>query len=48
MKLFFCAALLTFVVVFLASPLPDAPTGFDSQTNGVVDQTTHAADQITF
>ena len=48
MKLFFCAALLTFVVVSLASPLPDAPTGFDSQTNGVVDQTTHAADQIAF
>lgn len=27
---------------------PDAPTGFDNQTNGVIDQTTHAADQKTF
>ena len=48
MKLFFCAALLTFVVVSLASPLPDAPTGFDNLTNGVVDQTTHTADQTAF
>jgi CxxC motif-containing protein (DUF1111 family) len=47
-KLFFGAALLSFVVVSLASPLPDAPTGFDNQTNGVVDQTTHAADQTAF
>jgi len=38
-------ALLAFVALSLASPSPEAPTGFDNQTNGVVDQTTHAADQ---
>lgn len=27
---------------------PDAPTGFDNQTNGAIDQTTHAADQSQF
>jgi CxxC motif-containing protein (DUF1111 family) len=47
-KLFLCAALLAFVVLTLASPNPEAPTGFDNQTNGVVDQTTHAADQAAF
>ncbi|MGA9130651.1 MAG: hypothetical protein WB384_01475, partial [Candidatus Sulfotelmatobacter sp.] len=48
MKLFFGGALLAFVAVSLASPSPEAPTGFDNQTNGVVDQTTHAADQTAF
>jgi CxxC motif-containing protein (DUF1111 family) len=47
-KLFLSAALLAFVVLTLASPNPEAPTGFDNQTNGVVDQTTHAADQAAF
>ncbi len=48
MKLFLGAALLVFVIVSLASPLPEAPTGFDNQTNGFVDQTTHATDQTAF
>jgi hypothetical protein len=47
-KLFLSVALLAFVVLSLASPSPEAPTGFDNQTNGFVDQTTHATDQTAF
>lgn len=32
----------------LLSQNPEAPAGFDDQTNGVVDQATHAADQAQF
>ncbi len=37
------------VSLFLfASPLPEAPTGFDNKTNGLVDDATHSADQAKF
>ena len=48
MKLFLGAFVLALVVLPLAPTPPEAPTGFDNQTNGVVDQTTHAADQAAF
>jgi len=33
---------------FVAPPLPDAPTGFDTKSNGMVDDATHTADQTKF
>ncbi len=48
MKLLLSAALLACAVLSLASASPEAPTGFNNQTNGAVDQTTHAADQTAF
>jgi CxxC motif-containing protein (DUF1111 family) len=33
---------------FVAPPLPDAPTGFDTKSNGMVDDATHTADQAKF
>jgi len=33
---------------FVAPPLPDAPTGFDTKSNGMVDDATHTADQVKF
>src|SRR5207253_7591803 len=38
-------SLLASAVFLLAPPLPEAPTGFDSKSNGLVDDPTHAADQ---
>jgi hypothetical protein len=35
-------------VAFAAAPSAEAPTGFDGQTNGVVDQATHQTDQGKF
>lgn len=35
-------------VLLVASTLPEAPTGFDNKTNGMVDDATHAADQAKF
>ena len=40
--------LLLLAIFSLASELPDAPTGFDNKTNGMVDDATHQADQTTF
>jgi len=50
MKTFCGICLLGFCLVFiaLASPLPEAPTGFDNRTNGLVDDATHAVDQDKF
>ena len=50
MKTFCGICFLGFCLVFiaLASPLPEAPTGFDNKTNGLVDDATHAADQARF
>jgi CxxC motif-containing protein (DUF1111 family) len=48
MKLFIAAAVLTFALVSVATQFPDAPTGFDSKTNGMVDDATHQADQAKF
>jgi CxxC motif-containing protein (DUF1111 family) len=39
---------LSFGLLSLAPPLSEAPTGFDNKSNGVVDDATHAADQIKF
>src|SRR6267143_5539876 len=36
------------VTLVLFSQNPEAPAAFDGQTNGLVDQTTHAADQDKF
>jgi CxxC motif-containing protein (DUF1111 family) len=47
-KLFIAAAALTFALVSLATQFPDAPTGFDNKTNGMVDDATHQADQAKF
>jgi CxxC motif-containing protein (DUF1111 family) len=48
MKLFTAAAVLTFALVSVATQLPDAPTGFDNKTNGIVDDATHQDDQTKF
>jgi CxxC motif-containing protein (DUF1111 family) len=48
MKLLFGIPLLAIAVFFFASSLPEAPTGFDNKTNGLVDDATHAADQAKF
>jgi CxxC motif-containing protein (DUF1111 family) len=48
MKLFIVVAALTLALVSATAQFPDAPTGFDNKTNGVVDDATHQADQMTF
>jgi CxxC motif-containing protein (DUF1111 family) len=48
MRIFIAAAALGFALVSAAIPVPDAPTGFDNKTNGMVDDATHQADQTTF
>src|SRR6266404_6772281 len=48
MKLFIVAAVLTLALVSVTTQVPDAPTGFDNQTNGIVDEGTHQADQMRF
>jgi CxxC motif-containing protein (DUF1111 family) len=48
MKLLFGITLLALAVYVFASTLPEAPTGFDNKTNGLVDDATHVADQTKF
>jgi CxxC motif-containing protein (DUF1111 family) len=48
MKLFIVAAALTLALVSVTTQFPDAPTGFDNKTNGIVDEPTHQADQMKF
>src|SRR6202171_5381693 len=48
MKLFIAAAGLTLPLVSVSTQVPDAPTGFDDKTNGMVDDATHQADQMKF
>jgi len=48
MKLFIAAVAVTFALVSAATPVPDAPTGFDNKPNGMVDDATHQADQAKF
>jgi hypothetical protein len=48
MKLFIAAAVVTFALVSVATQFPDAPTGFDNKSNGMVDDATHLADQAKF
>ena len=35
-------------ILLVASTLPEAPTGFDNKTNGMVDDATHSVDQAKF
>jgi len=48
MRLFVGTAVLSFVLVSVASQFPEAPTGFDNKSNGIVDDATHQADQAKF
>src|SRR6266446_2714933 len=48
MKLLAAVALLSVALAFARSPNPDAPTGFDNKSNGLVDDATHQADQAKF
>lgn len=48
MKVLIGVSLLACALFSLASTLPEAPTGFDNKTNGLVDDATHAADQAKF
>ena len=50
MKIILGVPVLAMAVYFFAfaAPLPEAPTGFDSKTNGLVDDATHATDQAKF
>jgi CxxC motif-containing protein (DUF1111 family) len=47
-KLFLGTALFFLLAVAVGPQSAEAPTGFDNQTNGFVDQTTHASDQTAF
>lgn len=48
MKLPLGMLLLLLTIFSLASELPEAPTGFDNKTNGLVDDATHLVDQADF
>src|SRR5882724_6831687 len=48
MKLLVGVSLLAVSILFFAPPFPEAPTGFDNKTNGLVDDATHTADQTKF
>jgi CxxC motif-containing protein (DUF1111 family) len=48
MKLFIAVTALTLALVSVTIQFPDAPTGFDNKTNGIVDAATHQADQLKF
>lgn len=48
MRLFIGAAALMCVLLSVAAEFPEAPTGFDNKSNGVVDDATHQADQAKF
>jgi CxxC motif-containing protein (DUF1111 family) len=48
MKFLVGLSLLAVSVLFFAPPFPEAPTGFDNKTNGLVDDATHTADQTKF
>jgi CxxC motif-containing protein (DUF1111 family) len=48
MKIFIVAAALTLALVSVTTQFPDAPTGFDSKTNGAVADATHQDDQTKF
>jgi CxxC motif-containing protein (DUF1111 family) len=48
MKLLIGVSVLLISVFFFAPILPEAPSGFDDKTNGLVDDATHTADQAKF
>jgi CxxC motif-containing protein (DUF1111 family) len=48
MRIFVAAAALSVALISAATRFPEAPTGFDNKTNGMVDEITHQADQVKF
>ena len=48
MKSVLAVALLSIALASTSSPGPQAPTGFDNKSNGMVDDATHQADQAKF
>jgi len=48
MRIFIAAAALSVALISAATRFPEAPTGFDNKSNGVVDDATHQADQVKF
>ena len=48
MKSLLSIAVLSLAITLAGAPPPEAPTGFDNQSNGLVDQATHQADQARF
>jgi CxxC motif-containing protein (DUF1111 family) len=48
MKILFGIPLLLVSLFLFAPILPEAPTGFDNKSNGLVDDATHTADQVKF
>jgi CxxC motif-containing protein (DUF1111 family) len=48
MRIFIVVAVLGFALSSAIPPVPDAPSGFDNKSNGMVDDATHQADQMVF
>src|ERR1700732_1601591 len=48
MRIFVAAVALSVALISAATRFPEAPTGFDNKTNGLVDDLTHQADQVKF
>ena len=48
MRIFIAAVALSVALISTATRFPEAPTGFDNKTNGIVDDVTHQADQAKF
>src|SRR3984893_3308991 len=48
MRIFVAAVALSVALISAATRFPEAPTGFDNKTNGLVDDVTHQADQVKF
>src|SRR5712692_6095702 len=48
MRLFIAIVVMSFALASVAQQFPEAPAGFDNQSNGVVDDATHHADQMKF
>jgi len=48
MRIFVAAVALSVALISAATRFPEAATGFDNKTNGIVDDVTHQADQVKF
>src|SRR6202166_426468 len=48
MRIFITAVALSLALISAATRFPEAPTGFDNKTNGIVDDVAHQADQTKF
>jgi CxxC motif-containing protein (DUF1111 family) len=48
MRIFITAVAVSVALISAATRFPEAPTGFDNKTNGIVDDVTHQADQVKF